>query len=65
MPVNRGTSNKAREENIHHEIDEGYPTKQAVAIGYSEQREAKKKKHDHAAHIKHVHKTVNSRISHG
>ena len=44
MPLNKGTSNKARNENIKHEIAKGYPPKQAVAIGYSEQREAKKKK---------------------
>ncbi len=44
MPINRGTSNKARNQNIKTEIAAGKPTKQAIAIGYSEQRQAKKKK---------------------
>lgn len=44
MPVNRGTSNKARQENILAEIAAGKPPKQAAAIGYSEQRENKKKR---------------------
>lgn len=43
MPKNKGISDKAREENIETEIHAGKPPKQAVAIGYSEQREAKKK----------------------
>jgi hypothetical protein len=43
MPVNRSPSNKARQENIEAEIHAGKPIKQAVAIGYSEQRQAKKK----------------------
>jgi hypothetical protein len=47
MPVNRGSSNKAREENIKAEIHAGKPIKQAVAIGYSEQRQAMKKHHGH------------------
>lgn len=44
MPLKKGTSNKTRNENIKREIDAGKPISQAVAIGYSEQREAKKKK---------------------
>ena len=43
MPLNKSTSNKARNENIKTEIAAGKPTKQAVAIGYSVQRQAKKK----------------------
>jgi hypothetical protein len=43
MPLEHSTSNKARQRNIEREIHEGdKPIKQAVAIGYSEQREAKK-----------------------
>lgn len=38
MPLKKGTSKKVREENIRTEIAEGKPIKQAVAIGYSEQR---------------------------
>jgi hypothetical protein len=44
MPLKRGASNKARQANIKTEIAAGKPIKQAVAIGYSEQRQAKKKK---------------------
>lgn len=43
MPLKKGTSNKTREANIAKEIASGKPPKQAVAIGYSVQREAKKK----------------------
>jgi hypothetical protein len=45
MPVAPGASDKTREKNIATEIATGkYPVKQAVAIGYSEQRAAKKRK---------------------
>lgn len=44
MPLKKGTSNKTRNENIKKEIHSGLPIKQAVAIGYSEQRQSKKKK---------------------
>lgn len=46
MPVVRSSSNAARQANIKAEIDAGKPIKQAVAIGYSEQRQfaGKKKK---------------------
>lgn len=44
MPIAKGSSNKARNRNIRTEIKAGKPVKQAVAIGYSEQRRAKKKK---------------------
>ena len=44
MPNAPGASNSAREQNIKTEIAAGRPVKQAVAIGYSEQREAKKKR---------------------
>ena len=43
MPLKKGTSDKTRQENIKREIAAGKPIKQAVAIGYSEQREAKAK----------------------
>jgi len=38
MPLKHGTSDKTRQENIKREIEAGKPVKQAVAIGYSEQR---------------------------
>jgi hypothetical protein len=43
MPLIKSSSKKAREKNIETEIKAGKPIKKAVAIGYSEQREAKKK----------------------
>ena len=43
MPLKKGYSNKTREQNIKKEIASGKPPKQAVAIGYSVQKEAKKK----------------------
>lgn len=43
MPLSEGKSDKARSKNIAKLIDEGYPKKQAVAIGYSKQRKGKKK----------------------
>lgn len=46
MPRVPGSSNKARQANIRTEIAAGRPIKQAVAIGYSEQREARKRKRE-------------------
>jgi hypothetical protein len=43
MPLKKSTSDKVRQQNIKKEIDSGKPIKQAVAIGYSVQRQAKKK----------------------
>jgi len=42
MPLSSSPSNKARSANIATEIAAGRPTKQAVAIGYSKQRENRK-----------------------
>ena len=45
MPLKKSTSQKAFEKNIRTEIIQGKkPVKQAVAIAYSEKREAAKKK---------------------
>lgn len=44
MPLKKGSSDKTRNENIKKEIAAGKPKKQAVAIGYAEQRRAKKGK---------------------
>lgn len=44
MPLDKSASNKARNSNILAEIHAGRPTKQAVAIGYRIQRDAKRKK---------------------
>lgn len=43
MPLIKSVSKKARQKNIEAEIKAGKPPKQAVAIGYSVQREARKK----------------------
>jgi hypothetical protein len=45
MPLSSGTTKKARQENIETEIAAGKDPKQAVAIGYSKQRENKSRKH--------------------
>jgi hypothetical protein len=44
MPLIKSTSKKAIGENIAREIRAGKPAKQAAAIAYSVQREARKKK---------------------
>lgn len=44
MPLVKSTSKKARGQNIATEIRAGKPPKQAAAIAYSIQREAKKDK---------------------
>jgi hypothetical protein len=43
MPLKKNSSKKAKEFNILAEIHAGKPPKQAVAIGYSVQRQAKKR----------------------
>lgn len=45
MPLIQSTSDKSRQENIKTEIDAGRPVKQAVAIGYANQREAQRHTH--------------------
>lgn len=44
MPLIKSTSKKAFNKNVKAEMKAGKPPKQAVAIAYSVQREAKKKK---------------------
>ena len=44
MPLVKSTSKKAFEKNVKTEVKAGKPVKQAVAIAYSEKREAAKKK---------------------
>lgn len=43
MPLIKSKSDKARTENIRREIDAGRPRNQAIAIGYSVQREQQKR----------------------
>jgi len=42
MPLKKGVSDKVRSENIATEIHHGKPRDQAIAIGYSQQRQARK-----------------------
>jgi hypothetical protein len=44
MPLTKSTSKAAFKKNVKQEIESGKPVKQAVAIAYSEKREAEKKK---------------------
>ena len=44
MPLKKSSSPKAFKENIKTEVKAGKPVKQAVAIAYSEKREAEKAK---------------------
>lgn len=44
MPLKKGKSASVRNQNIRTEIAAGKPVKQAVAIGYAEQRRSGKKK---------------------
>ena len=44
MPLKKSTNPKAFKENIKTEIKAGKPVRQAVAIAYSEKREAQKAK---------------------
>jgi hypothetical protein len=44
MPLQKSSSPKAFKENIKTEVKAGKPVKQAVAIAYSQKREAEKAK---------------------
>jgi len=50
MPLIKSTSERAFGKNIATEMKAGKPEKQAVAIAYSEKREAAKKASHHSAH---------------
>ena len=49
MPLKKGTSAKTRSENIGELRRAGYPEKQAVAIGYAQQKRSRKKGRVHHA----------------
>jgi hypothetical protein len=46
MPLIKSASNEARSDNTRELIHSGYPVKQAVAIAYSNQREAQRATHE-------------------
>jgi hypothetical protein len=46
MPLIKSKSDAARQQNIETEIHAGKPIKQAVAIGYANQREAQRHSHE-------------------
>lgn len=61
MPLIKSKSKRAMNENISRLMHEGYPQKQAVAIGYSIKRKAEHKggssmKKHHIHHMKEAHK---------
>lgn len=55
MPLIKSSSKQARQENIETEIHAGKPIKQAVAIGYSNQREAERHTHEERNHARDEH----------
>lgn len=50
MPLIHSSSKVARNENIHREIEAGKPIRQAVAIGYAEQRRSTHHEFPHHLH---------------
>ena len=55
MPLINSSSKEARQQNIETEIHAGKPIKQAVAIGYSEQRQAGGDTHESRTAERHEH----------
>jgi len=55
MPLINSSSDAARQENIATEIHAGKPIKQAVAIGYSNQRQAQRASHQEREAPRHEH----------
>ncbi len=50
MPLIKSGSDEARQENIKNEIHAGKPIKQAVAIGYANQREHEERHKERVEH---------------
>jgi hypothetical protein len=55
MPLIKSASKEAFGENVSELRHSGYPIKQALAISYSNQREAQRHDHDHREAPKHEH----------
>jgi hypothetical protein len=65
MPLYRSRSKKAFSHNVAEEKKAGKPTKQAVAIAYSEAGEKKgHPSHEHKAHQEAAHSRMNSDLKH-
>lgn len=64
MPLYRSRSKKAFSHNVKAEMAAGKPQKQAVAIAYSEKREAKGGHTDHDAHQKDAHERMHAALKH-
>jgi len=47
MPLEKSSSKEAFSRNVAELMHSDYPQKQAVAIAYSEKREAERKEHEH------------------
>lgn len=58
MPLIKSSSDEARQKNIETEIHAGKPIKQAIAIGYSNQREAQRHTHDERQAPLHSHEKM-------
>ena len=68
MPLIKSTSKKAFGKNIGAELKAGRPMKQAVAIAYSEKREAAKRKksapREHSAHTSEMASAYEKSVAH-
>ena len=69
MPLIKSTSKRAFEKNIGTEVRAGRPIKQAVAIAYSEKREAAKRKKksapvEHSAHTSEMASAYEKSVAH-
>ena len=69
MPLIKSTSKQAFGKNIGAEVRAGRPVKQAVAIAYSEKREAAKKKNksapvEHSAHTSEMASAYEKSVAH-
>ena len=64
MPLIKSTSKKAFGENVTTEMRAGKPQKQAVAIAYSEKREAQKEHNHHSSHTAEMASAYEHQVAH-